>query len=359
VEKSSILSPRVVAHRGEDVSSKPDENGAVGHGAARPIEDGRPVLTDEGKGGGGETDAEEASTEMWSPVARNLFDQEIAAKWTRQVGREGEGPREKKPRTDPAPPAPGEAATGPAEESSAPTGEASAAAGEASAAPADRSGPEGGQAQAVAEGGGDGGAAVGGGAATDEGREPVAPDVAGGGQVVTSDAGAVVATGEVHAEPGPDAGADAARAEAATQTTGEFERAAREAARILGGSSIEVSGPEAEVAYVEPSGTGPRRGLSRQSDPDSTAEVEKPRGISKLRRECRMCGRKVKDPRPYHFRGATGGVRGFVCIHCKNVFCAAHVVRVSGFFESLLGEGRFSCTLCLGDRPSEGEPPPG
>jgi len=61
---------------------------------------------------------------------------------------------------------------------------------------------------------------------------------------------------------------------------------------------------------------------------------------------CRICSRSVLTPRQRRLRGAINSENGFRCDVCHNVFCAAHVVRVSGLVESLLRMGRFRCVLC-------------
>lgn len=62
--------------------------------------------------------------------------------------------------------------------------------------------------------------------------------------------------------------------------------------------------------------------------------------------DCRLCGRKVTWPRKRRFRGPGWSRRGFRCDRCGNVYCAHHVVRVSGWAESVIHHGRFRCQLC-------------
>lgn len=104
------------------------------------------------------------------------------------------------------------------------------------------------------------------------------------------------------------------------------------------GPLVQLSGAEAEAA----------RELAEreaaQHDPDPTRVVKAT--MTRLSCECRMCGRKVGTPRTRRFRGSLRSEVGFRCDICSNVFCAAHVVRISGLFESLLKEGRFRCQLC-------------
>ena len=88
---------------------------------------------------------------------------------------------------------------------------------------------------------------------------------------------------------------------------------------------------------------------SARSDPHATMLVEPARVRFRrlARHECRICGRKVTEPRKSRrFRGAASGRGGFQCERCENTFCAAHVVRTSGFWQSLLFGARFSCLLC-------------
>ena len=106
--------------------------------------------------------------------------------------------------------------------------------------------------------------------------------------------------------------------------------------------SVEVSGEEGEaarkLAEIEM-----RR---RRYDPSATLVVEAPR-MPKLSHECRMCGRKVSRPEPRRLRGSAHSEIGFRCEKCNNVFCAAHVVRVSGLWQSLVSGARFRCQLCV------------
>lgn len=115
-----------------------------------------------------------------------------------------------------------------------------------------------------------------------------------------------------------------------------------EAAMLLS-DTVEVSGAEGkaarELAAVEQE--------ARRYDPSATMVVDRPKDLPKLSHECRMCGRKITRPLPRRLRGAMSGEHGFRCEKCKNVFCAAHVVRVSSLWESLFRIGRFRCQLCL------------
>ncbi|MBK8482110.1 MAG: hypothetical protein IPL40_13235 [Proteobacteria bacterium] len=67
--------------------------------------------------------------------------------------------------------------------------------------------------------------------------------------------------------------------------------------------------------------------------------------------DCRLCGRKVTWPRKRRFRGPVWSRRGFRCDRCGNVYCAHHVVRVSGWAESVIHHGRFRCQLCAIGQP--------
>jgi hypothetical protein len=114
--------------------------------------------------------------------------------------------------------------------------------------------------------------------------------------------------------------------------------AEQEAARLLS-DTVEVSGEEGEAA----------RQIAleqRRLDIDATQVVDKTL-LPKLNRECRMCGKKVESPHQVRFRGPAESDRGFRCEKCNNVFCAAHVVRVSGLIETLFSNGRFRCQLCV------------
>ena len=43
-------------------------------------------------------------------------------------------------------------------------------------------------------------------------------------------------------------------------------------------------------------------------------------------------------------------MEGYWCGRCGNIFCGDHVVRISGFFETLTRGARFSCQLCLPEK---------
>ncbi len=104
---------------------------------------------------------------------------------------------------------------------------------------------------------------------------------------------------------------------------------------------VEVSGEERLAAQAE----AEARALELEADP---TRVVKP--TPALSHECRMCGKKIMAPAPRRFRGGKSSVRGFRCDRCGNTFCAAHVVRINGFFSSLFGQGVFRCQLCDLDR---------
>lgn len=108
--------------------------------------------------------------------------------------------------------------------------------------------------------------------------------------------------------------------------------------------SVEITGEIAEAARLA---LEEERRLSR-TDPDTTMEVRRPRDLPRTNRECRICGRRITAPAERRFRGRPDSVHGFVCHNCHNTFCAAHVVRVSSLLRSLLFGGRFHCLLCLG-----------
>lgn len=124
------------------------------------------------------------------------------------------------------------------------------------------------------------------------------------------------------------------------------EHAAREAeaARLLS-DSVEVSGEEGEAARR----LAEERMRGRAIDPSLTMVVGAPKHLPRLSHECRVCGRRIASPLPARFRGPTQSERGFRCDACSNVVCAAHAVRVSGFFETLFRGGRFRCVLCSPD----------
>jgi len=106
--------------------------------------------------------------------------------------------------------------------------------------------------------------------------------------------------------------------------------------------TVEVSGEEGEAARR----LAEEEQVRRRFDPSATLVVDTS-SMPKLSHECRMCGRKVSRPEPRRLRGPLQSDKGFRCEKCNNVFCAAHVVRVSGLLESLFGTGRFRCQLCL------------
>ena len=117
--------------------------------------------------------------------------------------------------------------------------------------------------------------------------------------------------------------------------------AEREAARLLS-DTVEVIGEEAEAALIL--AERERRG---QDPVNATQVVGRPKDLPRLSHECRMCGKKVTRPAPRRLRGPVVSETGFRCEKCNNVFCAAHVVRVSSLWESLFRGGRFRCQLCM------------
>ena len=120
--------------------------------------------------------------------------------------------------------------------------------------------------------------------------------------------------------------------------------AEQEAARLIS-DTVEVSGEEGAAAR--------RIALEQRQQglEDATQVLDKPL-LPQLNRECRMCGKKTETPRPVRFRGPAESDRGFRCERCNNIFCAAHVVRVSGLIESIFSSGRFRCQLCV---PKKGQ----
>ncbi len=124
--------------------------------------------------------------------------------------------------------------------------------------------------------------------------------------------------------------------------------AAEQVAKVRLSESVELSGEEAEAAFHL---TAAARAEEEPSVP--TAEVD-PGELRRINLECRMCGSKVALPAPRRFGQPAG--EGYRCHRCQNVFCAAHVVRVSGFFATLFTGARFSCQLCLPDNAPEAPP---
>lgn len=134
--------------------------------------------------------------------------------------------------------------------------------------------------------------------------------------------------------------------EAAAAAIAEAEA---EAARLLS-DTVEVCGEEGEAARRL---AEEERRQRAHYDPSATQVVEAP-SLPKLVRECRMCGRKITKPSAWRLRGPIHGEKGFRCEKCSNIFCAGHVVRVSGLWESLLKGARFRCQLCLPETKKPG-----
>lgn len=131
----------------------------------------------------------------------------------------------------------------------------------------------------------------------------------------------------------------------------EAAMAVAEAEDALLSDTVEVTGEEGEAAVR----LAREEREARRHDPNATIVVDRPRNLPKLSHECRMCGRRVSRPAPRRLRGPAHGEHGFRCEQCKNVFCAAHVVRVSGLWESLVSGGRFRCQLCLPQATDKGQ----
>jgi hypothetical protein len=165
----------------------------------------------------------------------------------------------------------------------------------------------------------------------------VTPDTAG------SAAGTIAApgSGDTLDMPPEEAAPERGR-EHRRPTTAEFAEAQQEASRLLR-DRVEVYGEEAEAARQ----LDQERCTREDSDPEATLQVQRPAKLPRLNRECRICGRKIEAPRPRRFRGPPHGTGGFLCEKCGNVFCAGHVVRVSGLLATLLSGGRFCCVLCM------------
>lgn len=117
-----------------------------------------------------------------------------------------------------------------------------------------------------------------------------------------------------------------------------------EARRLLKRNSVEVYGEEAEAAHEL------EQQEAERDDTESTVVVEPPGYSKAVPHECRICGHKISRPRARWLRGPVHSVDGFKCEKCRNVFCAAHVARVSGLLESVLRGARFRCLLCV-DQP--------
>ena len=132
-------------------------------------------------------------------------------------------------------------------------------------------------------------------------------------------------------------------AQEAAQAVAEAEEEIQQLAE-----TVEVSGEEGAAARQLAEEERERR----RFDPSATMVVDRPRNLPKLSHECRMCGRRVSRPVPRKLRGSMHGEGGFRCEKCNNVFCAAHVVRVSGLWESLFSGARFRCQLCLPEATS-------
>ena len=88
-----------------------------------------------------------------------------------------------------------------------------------------------------------------------------------------------------------------------------------------------------------------------EHDTDRVDEGEDPTLLvgqyRKLKAECRICGKKIQAPRPRWFRGSVRGADGFSCEKCGNVFCAGHVIRISGLWHSIRNGALFKCVLCM------------
>ena len=148
-----------------------------------------------------------------------------------------------------------------------------------------------------------------------------------------------------------------------TATSGEYDApdtvempahaaamAIAEAEDALLSETVQVTGEEGQAAVR----LAREEREARRYDPNATIVVDRPKNLPKLSHECRMCGRRVSRPQPRRLRGPAHGEHGFRCELCKNVFCAAHVVRVSGLWESLVSGGRFRCQLCLPQATDQG-----
>ena len=127
-----------------------------------------------------------------------------------------------------------------------------------------------------------------------------------------------------------------------------FAQAQQEASRLLN-KSVEVHGEEGEAARR----LAAKAALEAMEDTESTIIVETPGYVKPVPHECRICGHKITKPRNRRFRGPVHSVNGFRCEECYNVFCAAHVERVSGLWESVFRGARFRCLLCMEETKRE------
>ena len=130
------------------------------------------------------------------------------------------------------------------------------------------------------------------------------------------------------------------------ELTPEQEQAfarAQDEANRLMSESVEVTGEEGQAARIL------REEMARRAEDDteSTVIVETPNYVRPVPHECRICGHKIAKPRKRRFRGPINSVNGFHCEECHNVFCATHVERVSGLLESVFRGARFRCLLCV------------
>ncbi len=128
----------------------------------------------------------------------------------------------------------------------------------------------------------------------------------------------------------------------ATAAEDAFQEAQAEASRLLN-VSVEIAGEEGEAARR----LAAEARLKALEDTESTIIVETPGYVKPVPHECRICGSKVTKPRRRRLRGPVHSVNGFRCEECYNVFCAVHVERVSGLWESLTKGARFRCLLCM------------
>lgn len=152
-------------------------------------------------------------------------------------------------------------------------------------------------------------------------------------------------------------GAEAAQPAAATTSSPEESGSDGGVGRIITEKTTvaaRAASPAGQAGEDTPA-LGRRPGPRREDEPSNptrrrVAERAPERSALAFRVEatcdCRMCGRKVTWPRKRRFRGPPWSRRGFRCDRCGNVYCAQHVLRISGWAESLIHHGRFRCHIC-------------
>lgn len=318
--------------------------------------------------GGGEVDPEDKATEVWAPVARNLFKDELLAKVMRNAGgpaiseaNPALAPRPRKPagagaeKTPPPvvvkapPPDPHETSTSPGFE---PAVEHSRPhirridPEEQPTVPVETE-PEPEELPTLPE--------------EDQLDDPTLPESLIANQCIS---GELVARASSEPEEqdteqtpvmvdgmdgqtinmSPDERAASIAAAGGAGSEVAFRKAQAEASRLLS-ASVEINGEEGQAARR----LAAEARLRAMDDTESTIIVETPGYVKPVPHECRICGHKITKPQRRRLRGPVHSVNGFRCEECYNVFCAVHVERVSGLWESLTRGARFRCLLCMED----------